>query len=116
MKSLNNRLDMLKQLSVITDDIKQLNIFSSYIPDHYDEIYTLYNLLDRASLHYVDIKFDKPIVESDKFTFVCRLSDCDYTKLKDFIKSNDNNVKFMRNRTFNVTLNKNKNDIYIIFK
>ena len=112
MESLN-RLDMLKKLSFITD--KQLNIFSSYIPDHYDEIYTLYTLLNKASLNYIDIDFEKPVCDEDKFSFVCRLSKSDYKKIDNFLSENKN-LKCMRNKGFMVSLDKNKALTYINFK
>ena len=43
----HDRLTMLKKLSFIGEN--NINIFSSYIPDHYDEIYTLYDLFNKTS-------------------------------------------------------------------
>ena len=85
-----DRLSMLKKLSFIGKD--QLNIFTRYIPDHYDKIYTLYNILDYASIDYKNINFFEPAEENDSFIFLC-----EFTKSGDceaFEKYIYNNPKF----------------------
>ena len=44
-----DRMDMLEHLSFIGKN--NIDIFSDYIPDHYDEIYTLYTLLEKLSIN-----------------------------------------------------------------
>lgn len=111
----HDRLTMLKQLTFLGE--KNINIFSSYIPDHYDEIYTLYTLLNKASLNYNDIEFRKPSSKDTSFIFICNLSDEYYNKLNDFLSSvPGGTIQYMRNKPFNVSLKKMKNNIHIKFK
>lgn len=109
-----DRLSMLKKLTFIGE--KNINIFSSYIPDHYDEIYTLYDLLNKASLNYFDIEFSKPIEKDESFIFVCNMP-LEYSdSLKQYLIDNGNIIKCMRNKPFNVYMKDNKSIIHIKFK
>ena len=91
-----DRLDMLKHISFINK--KNLNLFKDYIPYHYDEIYSLFSLLNDASIDYHDIIFDKPKEKGDSFVFLFNTSKNKIIdKLKDHLNS-DNILRYMRNK------------------
>ncbi len=108
-----DRLSMLKKLSFIGED--NINIFSSYIPDHYDEIYTLYTIFDKTSIDYSNIEFKEPLERNSSFIFKCTLSDKYYDKLNEYFNAN-NIIKYMRSKSFNVSIKKEDNVIEIKFK
>lgn len=81
---------MLKQLTQIKDGH---NILNKYISTHYDEIYSLYNILERCDIKYKNIKFIRMIDESNSFSFICTMDDADYIKLS---KYSNNNYKLLR--------------------
>ena len=84
--------------------------------ESYNEIYTLYDLLDKLSLDYNEIDFGKPIENEHSFTFICSLPET-YTKLiQDYLNENGSTVQYKRNTPFNVVLKENKNKIHIKFK
>ena len=90
-----DRLSMLKKLSFIGKE--QLNIFTRYIPDHYDKIYTLYNILSCASIDYKNINFFEPTEEDDSFIFLCKFTksgDCEI--FENFI-NNNSQFRILRN-------------------
>ena len=113
-----DRMDMLKRLSFLNSndaDKEYIDIFTDYIPDHYDEIYSLYNLLQEASLNYNNIDFLKPTCKNDTFIFICDMSDEYYNALSDIIQKRNYIVSFMRNSKFKVNIDCKKN-IHIKFK
>lgn len=99
---MQNRLDMLRHLSFIGDD--NLDIFESYIPSHYDEIYTLYTILKESKIQYNDIQFDNPIENDASFIFICDLKGNNFDKLNKYIEKNDSIICCMRVKTFNIEL------------
>lgn len=101
----NDRLDMLKHLSFIGGD-NAVNVFSSYIPDHYNEIYTLYKLLEVAGIDYNDIDFNKPQENGNGvFVFLCVFKKpSDISSLSAFLKNNDSKVKYKRNTQFSISI------------
>lgn len=107
-----DRLDMLKKLSFIGKD--NINIFESYIPNYYDEIYTLYTLLDETNINYNNITFLQPIC-GDHFTFICKMKKNDIIKLYNFLKD-DHKIKYLRNKEFNVYVESTDDMTEIIFK
>lgn len=110
-----DRMSMLKKLTFIGE--RNINIFSSYIPDHYDEIYTLYDLLKKASIDYNNIEFSKPIAKDSSFIFICELADKDYKKIDKFLTNIDCKFKCMRNKPFSISISKSKNNnTHINFK
>ena len=108
-----DRLDMLKHISFIGD--KNLNLFKNYIPNHYDEVYSLFSLLDDAAIDYHDINFDKPIEKDDSFVFLFNLKKKDLKKLKSYLNEN-NIISYLRNKKFIVVLNENDDNISLRFK
>ena len=107
-----DRLDMLKHISFINK--KNLNLFKDYIPNHYDEIYTLFSLLRDAEIDYHDINFDKPKEKDNSFTFI-------FTTKKKYIKiltkfiENNSIVSYMRNKSFNIDMHLDEeNDNYLL--
>lgn len=110
-----DRLSMLKKLTFIGE--KNISIFNSYIPDHYDEIYTLYDLLNKTSLDYVDIDFYKPIEKDESFIFTCSMSHDYFESLNTYLEKNKNIIKCMRNKPFRVSIKLiNDTDTHIKFK
>ena len=108
-----DRLSMLKKLSFIGED--NINIFSSYIPDHYDEIYTLYTLLKESNIDYSDIEFKEPLEENSKFSFRCQ---CKKSDIIDFLQSflNKNvEIKYMRKHAYTIDCIRDENDIILTF-
>ena len=91
-----DRMDMLEHLSFIGKN--NIDIFSDYIPDHYDEIYTLYTLLEKLSINYRDITFDRPKEKDGSFIFLCSASDDIYNKLLDFLKAHNYNAVILQVR------------------
>ena len=113
-----DRMDMLKRLSFLNSedvDKEYIDVFTDYIPDHYDEIYSLYNLLQEASLNYTEINFLKPICKNGTFIFVCDMSDDYISTLNDVLQDRKFIVSYMRNSKFNVDIAYNKNT-HIKFK
>lgn len=109
-----DRLTMLKKLSFIGEN--NINIFSSYIPDHYDEIYTLYDLLDKIELDYDKIDFGRPVENEQSFTFICSLPESYYDMLNSYITENGPTIQCKRNKPFNVSIKINKSKTQIKFK
>lgn len=97
---------MLKKLSFIGEN--NINIFSSYIPDHYDEIYSLYDLFNKTSLDYDKIEFWKPVENEHSFTFICSLPDNYFKTLEEYLKDNNSIIKYKRNKPFSLSLKINK--------
>lgn len=108
-----DRLDMLKHISFIGK--KNLNLFKNYIPNHYDEVYTLFSLLNDAAIDYHDIDFDKPEEKDKSFVFLFSLKNKYLKKLESHLNEN-NTISYMRNKTFNVVLNKDNDNISLRFK
>ena len=108
-----DRLDMLKKLTFIGE--KNISIFQSYIPKHYDEIYTLYTLLRKSDIDYNNISFLEPINDDNKFIFVCNMSKKDMSILSNFLKDS-NKVKYMRKKSFYVTVSMDTDLTNIIFE
>ena len=109
-----DRLDMLKKISLI-DKHKNLHVFKSYIPDHYDEIYTLYTLLKESNIDYSDIEFKEPLEENSKFSFRCQ---CKNSDIIDFLQSflNKNvEIKYMRKHAYTIDCIRDENDIILTF-
>lgn len=103
----HDRLDMLKHISFINE--KNLNLFKNYIPNHYDEIYSLFSLLHDANIDYHDIKFDKPKEKDDKFIFLFSCKSKITKTLSKYLEENSV-ISYMRNKDFNVILtDKDKN-------
>lgn len=96
-----DRLDMLKHISFIGK--KNLNLFEKYIPDHYDQVYSLFSLLQDAAIDYRKIDFDKPMEKDDSFVFLFTLKEKHYQKLESYLKENSV-IKYLRNKSFNVVL------------
>ena len=111
----NDRLDMLKHISFISK--KNLNLFKNYIPNHYDEIYTLFSLLKEAAIDYHNIDFDKPKEKDDTFIFLFSLKNKDRKLLVTYLEENNNIISFMRNKSFNVILPETNDSLYsLVFK
>lgn len=109
-----DRLTMLKKLSFIGEN--NINIFSSYIPDHYDEIYTLYDIFNKTSLDYDKIDFGKPVENEHSFTFICSLPESYFSTLETYLTENGPTIQCKRNKPFNISLKVNKNKTHIKFK
>lgn len=110
----HNRLSMLKKLTFIGE--KNINIFSSYIPDHYDEIYALYDLFNKTSLNYMDIDFEKPISKDRSFIFICNKNIEYFDPLIQYLRKINNTFTCMRNKTFSVSITNDKDFVHIEFK
>lgn len=110
----HDRLTMLKKLSFIGEN--NINIFSSYIPDHYDEIYTLYDLFNKTSLDYDKIEFGKPVENAHSFTFICRLPESYFSILEAYFVDNGSTIQCKRNKPFSVSLKTNNDKTHIKFK
>lgn len=108
-----DRLDMLKHISFIGK--KNLNLFKNYIPDHYDEVYSLFSLLNDAAIDYHNIEFDKPIEKDDSFVFLFTLKNKYLKKLAKYLEENTV-FTYLRNKTFNVVLTENDDNISLRFK
>ena len=110
----HDRLDMLKHISFINK--KNLNLFKDYIPNHYDEIYTLFSLLKDAKIDYHDIDFDKPEEKNSSFIFIFTIKKKHIKTLTKFIDDNQE-VTYMRNKSFNLKLhlNEENNNYLLIF-
>ena len=109
-----DRLDMIKHISFINK--KNINLFKSYIPNHYDEIYSLFSLLKDAAIDYHDICFDKPKEKDESFIFLFTLKNKYVKKLKSWLEDNNNIITYMRNKSFNVILNETNDSISLVFK
>lgn len=109
-----DRLDMIRHISFINK--RNLNLFKSYIPNHYDEIYSLFSLLKDAAIDYHDIYFDKPIEKDDSFIFLFNLKNKYIKKLKSCLEDNNNIVTYMRNKSFNVILKETNDSSSLVFK
>ena len=90
-----DRLSMLKKLSFIGKD--QLNVFTRYIPDHYDKIYTLYNILSCASIDYKNINFFEPTEEDDSFIFLCEFTKSGDCEIFENYINNNSQFRILRN-------------------
>lgn len=107
-----DRLDMLKHISFINK--KNLNLFKDYIPNHYDEIYTLFSLLKDAEIDYHDIDFDKPKEKDNSFIFILNAKKKYIKILTKFIENNQI-VNYMRNKSFNIEMHLDEeNDYYLL--
>ena len=113
MEQENDRLDMLKHISFIGK--KNLNLFKNYIPNHYDEVYSLFSLLKDAAIDYHDIDFDKPKEKDDSFVFLFNLKDKHLKQLSAYLEDN-NTISYLRNKSFNVVLTNNDDNISLRFK
>lgn len=110
-----DRLTMLKKLSFIGEN--NINIFSSYIPDHYDEIYSLYDLFKKTSLDYDKIEFWKPVENEQSFTFICSLPDDYFKILEEYLEDNKSVIQYKRNKPFKIALKIGKDEkVHIKFK
>jgi len=107
-----DRMTMLKKLTFIGP--KNINIFDEYIPDHYDEIYSLYSLLADVNIDYENVSFAKPKVNNDYFVICCGMSSIDLKCLRAFIKNNPI-IKYMRNKAFGILIKTSKQHIDIRF-
>lgn len=107
-----DRLDMLKKLTLLKGSAH--SIFKEYIPKHYDEIYTFYSLLESLSIKYSDIEFKKPILVDNSFIFCFSMSKTDFNVLSNSIRNN-NKIKFMRKKSFNVNIKGKFNDVELEF-
>lgn len=99
--SKHNRLDMLKNISLF-DKHDDLSIFKSYIPNHYDEIYSLYNLLIESDIDYNDLDFEEPDEYDDSFTIKFK---CDHKiskKLSNAINEDKKIIKYLRKKSFKI--------------
>lgn len=110
----NDRLDMIKHISFENDD--DMSFFRDYIPDHYDEIYSLFSLLKDAAVDYHEIRFKKPKEKDDAFIFLFSLKKKFIKLIASHLKENDNIISYMRNKSFNVVLNENDNSVSLKFK
>jgi hypothetical protein len=94
-----NRMSMLKHISFIGKE--NLNIFNSYIPNHYNEIYALYNLLKDSGVNYDDITFLEP-EESDKsFIFNCYMDGDLNESIRKYVEDHPI-VTYIRDKSFKV--------------
>jgi len=109
-----DRLDMIKHISFINK--KNINLFKNYIPNHYDEIYSLFSLLKDAAIDYHDICFDKPKEKDESFIFLFTLKNKYVKKLKSWLEDNNNIITYMRNKSFNVILSETNDSISLVFK
>lgn len=114
-----DRLDMLKQLVQIKDGH---NILNKYISNHYDEIYSLYNILNDCKIKYKNIKFTKMIDDNESFTFICSMSDEDYITLSKFSNEHkkilcDSRKRLSIEKYFKFTVSIDNDDrVYIKFE
>lgn len=105
----HDRLDMLKNISLF-DKHDNLSIFKSYIPNHYNEIYSLYNLLIESNVNYNEINFDEPS-ECDDGSFEIKFN-CNmdiYEKLSKVI-TGKKIIKYLRKNSFEVDMDIISND------
>lgn len=105
----NNRLDMLKKISLF-EKYNDMSIFESYIPYHYDEIYSIYTLFKKSEIDYNSINFNEPSISSDgslNINFNCTLGI--FKKLERFI-SNNKSIKYLRNYSYSLKLKSNQID------
>lgn len=103
MSKSNNRLDMLKKISLF-EKYDDMSIFESYIPNHYDEIYSIYTLFKKSEIDYNSINFNEPSENIDgsfNINFNCTLSI--FKKLEKFISSNKS-IKYLRNYSYSLKL------------
>ena len=112
MEQENDRLDMLKHISFIGK--KNLNLFKNYIPNHYDEVYSLFSLLKDAAIDYHEIDFDKPKEKDDSFVFLFNMKNKYVKKLSAYLENN-NVITYLRNKSFNVVLDNNDDNISLRF-
>lgn len=104
-----DRIDLLKQLCFIGGD-EAVNVFSSYIPDHYNEIYTLYGLLESLKIDYNNIRFMKPKDHKESFVFLCEFNiPSDKDKITAYLADHANKIQFMRKNPYLVFI-KDQND------
>ena len=116
MNNKNNKLDLLRHLSQIGGD-DAVSVFKSYIPEHYIEIYTLYEVLQNADIDYNDITFFRPQESGDKFIFLCSFNNSeDLQKLQSFLLSVNNKVQYMRHRLYKISVHEQLTCIAIKFK
>lgn len=108
-----DRLDMIKHCSFKND--KKISFFRDYIPDHYEEIYSLFSLLKDAAIDYHDCKFDKPKEKDGSFIFLFSLKKNKIKLIASHLKENDNIIKYMRNKSFNVVLEQNNDSVSLKF-
>lgn len=103
MSKSNNRLDMLKKISLF-EKYDDMSIFESYIPNHYDEIYSIYTLFKKSEIDYNSINFNEPSENIDgsfNINFNCTLGI--FKKLEKFISSNKS-IKYLRNYSYSLKL------------
>ena len=109
----HDRLDMIKHISFMNK--KNINLFKDFIPNHYDEIYSLFSLLKDAAIDYHDMDFSKPKEEDDSFIFLFDLKDKYLKKLSSYIEENAV-ISYMRNKSFNVILRETNDSFSLVFK
>lgn len=97
-----DRLDMLKDLSML-DKYDDLHVFESYIPNHYDEIYSLYTLLIKSNVNYKDIDFDEPSENDGSFKIKFTCKENVFNKIFKFINKNKV-IKYLRDCSFEVDI------------
>lgn len=100
--SKQDRLDMLKKISFIHGD--DISIFEAYIPNHYNEIYSLYTLLKDSKINYDDIKFKKPLLDNNTLTFVCECKDSIFHSIRRFLEKNDDIISYTRKHKYLIEL------------
>lgn len=110
----HNRLDMIKHVSFKND--KKISFFRDYIPDHYDEIYSLFSLLKDAAVDYHDIIFDKPKEKDESFIFLFSLKKKKSLKLIiSYLEEKNNIINYLRNKSYNVVLTENNDSVSLKF-
>lgn len=111
----HDRLDMIKHISFEND--KKISLFRNYIPDHYDEIYSLFSLLEDAAVDYHDLKFNKPKEKDDSFIFLFSSKKKKNIKLiTAYLEENSNIVSYLRNKSYSVVLSENSDSVSLKFK
>ena len=97
--SKHDRLDMIKKISFIHND--DISVFENYIPDHYNEIYSLYSLLSDAKIDYNDIKFNEPIIDSE-LTFVLECKPSISESIIAFINKIEYEISYLRKHSYSI--------------
>ena len=103
MSKSNDRLDMLKIISLF-EKYDDMSIFESYIPHHYDELYSIYTLFKKSGIDYNSIDFNEPSENNDgsfNINFNCTVNI--FKKLEKFI-SNNKSIKYLRNHSYSINL------------
>ena len=98
----NDRLDMLKKISLF-EKYDDMSIFESYIPYHYDEIYSIYTLFKKSGIDYNSINFSEPSEKDGSFNinFICKKNI--FKKLEKFISTNKC-IEYIRNHPYLIDL------------